>query len=215
MKSKVYNPFTFLGVIISLFGITCINLVFKTFFGIQLNDGQMMARELLILALVAFLCFYIIPKEKLTLASIGLHDRHWGKSILWAIGLALVLLAALFACIELCKTFGFTFVNQKSWTKLSKLVVAFITLRAGIAEEVFCRGYLLERFATITGRKWIALALSVILFGLLHYAQGPAGMITSMVGGLILSLFYFWKKDLKANIVAHFLVDFIPNVLLN
>jgi len=215
MKSKIYNPFTLLGVIISLFGISCINLVFKNFFGIQLNDGQMMARELLILALVAFLCFYIIPKEKLTLASIGLHDRHWGKSILWAIGLALVLLVALFACIELCKAFGLTFVSQNSWARLSKPVVAFITLRAGVAEEVFCRGYLLERLTSITGKKWVALCLSVIPFGLLHYSQGPAGIITTMVGGLILSLFYFWKRDLKVNIVAHFLVDFIPNILLN
>jgi len=215
MKSKVYNPFTLLGVIISLFGITCINLFFKIFFGIQLNDGQMMARELLIFGLVGFLCFFIIPKEKLQLISIGLHHKHWGKSILWAIGLALVLLVALFACIELCKAFGLAFISQNSWARLSKPVVAFITLRAGVAEEVFCRGYLLERLTSITGKKWLALCLSVIPFGLLHYSQGPAGIITTMVGGLILSLFYFWKKDLKANIIAHFLVDFIPNILLN
>lgn len=215
MKSKIYNTFTFVGLFISLFGITFINLIFKHFMGNQLNDGQMMARELLIFGLVGFLCFFIIPKEKLQLISIGLHHKHWGKSILWAIGLALFLLVALFACIELCKAFGLTFVSQNSWARLSKPVVAFITLRAGVAEEVFCRGYLLERLTSITGKKWLALCLSVIPFGLLHYSQGPAGIITTMVGGLILSLFYFWKKDLKANIIAHFLVDFIPNILLN
>ena len=215
MKSKNYNPFTFLGLFISLFGITSISLTFKYFIGNQLNDGQMMARELLILALVAFLCFYIIKKEKLQLNSIGLHNKHWGKSILWAIGLAIVLLMSLLACVEICKTFGLNFESQKPWAKLSKPVVAFITFRAGVAEEVFCRGYLLERFTSITGKKWIALCLSVIPFGLLHYSQGPVGMITALVGGLILSLFYFWKRDLKVNIISHFLVDFIPNVLLN
>lgn len=215
MKPKIYNPFTFLGIFISLFGITFITLVFRHVMGNQLNDGQMMARELLILALVAFLCFYIIPKEKLQLDSIGLNSNHWGKSVLWAIGLAIILLFALLACVELCKAFGLTFESQKPWARLSKPVVAFITLRAGIAEDVFSRGYLLERFTSITGKKWIALCLSVIPFGLMHYSQGPAGVITAMVGGLILSLFYFWKRDLKVNIIAHFLVDFIPNVLLN
>lgn len=25
---------------------------------------------------------------------------------------------------------------------------------------------------------------------------------------------YIWKRDLKANIIAHFIVDFVPNVLI-
>lgn len=30
----------------------------------------------------------------------------------------------------------------------------------------------------------------------------------------ILTAFYLWRRDLIATIFAHFLVDFIPNVLL-
>jgi len=31
--------------------------------------------------------------------------------------------------------------------------------------------------------------------------------------GAILSAFYLWRRDLVANIIGHFLVDFVANVL--
>jgi len=35
-----------------------------------------------------------------------------------------------------------------------------------------------------------------------------------LVLGAALTAFYLWKRDLLAAIIAHFLVDFIPNVAL-
>lgn len=211
---KVPNNYTWIGLIISFISISLINYVFKSFFGNQLNNGVMMARELIIFAFVGLLCFFIIPKEGLKLDSIGLHNRHWGKSLLWALGLAIVLFIVLLGCVELSKVFGWKFGESKSFNKLSLPVVAFVTVRAGVAEDIFYRGYLLERLTTITGKKWIALVLSTVPFGLFHYQQGYAGILIATMAGIVLSLFYFWKRDLKANIIAHFLVDFIPNVLL-
>lgn len=208
------NRFTWIGIFLSMFSITAINLVFKSIFGNQLNDGQMLIKELLIFGMVGFLLFYIIPKEKLDLSSIGLHNRHWGRSLLLAVGIFVVCIAALLGCIEISKLFGWKFGESKAFDLLSKPIIAFITLRAGVAEEVFMRGFLLERFTTITGKKWMAFLLSTIPFGLLHYPQGYAGILIATVAGGILALFYFWKKDLKANIIAHFLIDFIPNVLM-
>jgi uncharacterized protein len=73
---------------------------------------------------------------------------------------------------------------------------------------------LLERLSAITGKKWIAFLLSTIPFGLLHFHQGYTGILIATVAGGIFALFYFWKKDLKSNIIAHFLIDYIPNVIL-
>jgi membrane protease YdiL (CAAX protease family) len=39
-------------------------------------------------------------------------------------------------------------------------------------------------------------------------------MLIALVLGGILTGFYLWKRNLVANIFAHFLIDFIPNVLL-
>ena len=117
------------------------------------------------------------------------------------------------ACVEFSKFVGWKFGESKSFDLLSKPVITLITIRAGVAEEIFMRGYLLERFTSITGKKWVAFLMSTIPFGLLHYPQGYAGILISTVAGGIFALFYFWKKDLKSNIIAHFLIDFIPNVL--
>jgi membrane protease YdiL (CAAX protease family) len=40
-----------------------------------------------------------------------------------------------------------------------------------------------------------------------------AGVFLALVLGAILTGFYLWKRNLLAVIVAHFMVDFIPNIL--
>jgi membrane protease YdiL (CAAX protease family) len=110
---------------------------------------------------------------------------------------------------------GWSFGESKAFDALSLWTITLVTIRAGVAEEVFMRGYLLERLTTISASKWMAGGLSLIPFALLHYpGQGWAGVLVSFLAGLVLTLFYFWKRDLKANIIAHFLVDFIPNVVV-
>ncbi len=208
------NSYTWIGIILSMFSITGINLVFKSFYGDQLCDVQMITKEVLIFGMVGLLLFYIIPREKLTLDSIGLHNRHWKKSLLLAAVVFVVCIAAMLVCVEFSKFVGWTFGESKSFDLLSKPVIAFITIRAGVAEEIFMRGFLLERFTALTRKKWMAFLLSTIPFGLLHYPQGYAGILISTVAGGLFALFYFWKKDLKSNIIAHFMIDFIPNVLL-
>lgn len=42
---------------------------------------------------------------------------------------------------------------------------------------------------------------------------GPVNVLVAFTLGGILTLFYLWRRDLVANIIAHFLVDFIANVV--
>jgi membrane protease YdiL (CAAX protease family) len=93
-------------------------------------------------------------------------------------------------------------------------VTTLAVVRAGISEEVLYRGYAIERLQAITGSKWVAAGVSLVLFAGFHFRQGWAGMLLALVLGAVLTAFYLWKRDLLANMVGHFLVDFIPNVLL-
>ncbi len=212
-QNQKVNYFTWFGLIISQFGISTINEIFYAIYGSPLNNGQMIVKELLILGLVALLLFYIIKKENLTIASIGLHFTNWRQTLIWVPILVLVGFALMLGCIEISKLFGWKFGESTAFDKLSKLTITLITLRAGIAEEVFMRGFVLERVTAISGKKWIAFFISTLLFGLLHYSQGYAGILIATAAGAMFALFYFWKRDLKTNIIAHFLIDFIPNVL--
>lgn len=211
---RANSIYTWIGIVLSIFSITVLNLTFSKIYGSQLSDAQMVFRELLIFACVGLLLFYILPKEGNSLESIGLHNRHWAKSLIWVLPLLMVVVAAILGCLEIARVFGWKFGESNAFDLLSKPVIALITIRAGVAEEVFMRGFLLERFTQITGKKWAAFLLSTVPFGLLHYQQGYAGILIATVAGGIFALFYFWKRDLKTNIIAHFLIDFIPNVFL-
>ena len=86
--------------------------------------------------------------------------------------------------------------------------------RAGIAEEVFYRGYAIERIEALTGNRAIAAAVPLLIFAGSHFSQGCAGILITFVIGAIATAIYLWKRNLLILIIAHFMVDFIPNVLL-
>jgi len=44
--------------------------------------------------------------------------------------------------------------------------------------------------------------------------QGPAGILIAFVLGEIRTLLYVKRRDLARNMITHFTVDFVPNVLL-
>jgi membrane protease YdiL (CAAX protease family) len=209
------NFFTYLGIVLSYATISGVNWIFKTYNSGYLNNTQVIAKESIILGLVVVLCWVIIPKENQDLESIGLHRRHWGKSLLLALGMGVLSVAAILMAVLISQQVGWSFGESKAFDKLSLWTVTLVVIRAGVAEEVFMRGFLLERLKSISGSTSVAVVLSLIPFALLHYAgQGWAGVLVSFAAGGVLTWFYLWKRDLKANIIAHFAIDFIPNVLL-
>lgn len=211
MKTSPYTP---IGLLISYFSITALSIVFANLFGEQLTSLQAIARELLIFGCVGILFFIILKKEKLTLNSIGLHNRHWGKSMLYVLIGLLFSIGGIALSLWLCQLLGWEFGTSTAFDKLSPLAIFIIVLRAGIAEEVFMRGYIFERLTGFFNNKWAAALLSTIPFALLHYKQGYAGILISFVLGAILMGMYMWKRDLKSNIITHFTIDFVPNLLL-
>jgi len=86
--------------------------------------------------------------------------------------------------------------------------LVFAAMTAGIAEETLFRGYAFERVAELTG-SYAA--------GRLHHNRlvradhlrlwGWGPVVAFMVSGGALTLFYAWREDLLANIVAHAIVD--------
>ncbi|MCB0669871.1 MAG: CPBP family intramembrane metalloprotease [Saprospiraceae bacterium] len=212
MSAKT-NYFTGLGLLISYTTITLVNWIFKTYSGEMLTNVQAVSKELIILGMVGVLFLVIRYGEKQGLGSIGLYAQFFGRSVLRALLLAVLVVAIVAFALLICQQVGWSFGESHTFDQLSLWTVTLIVIRAGVAEEVFMRGFLLERLSALTGSKWVAASLSLIPFALLHYpGQGWAGVLVSFWAGAVLTWFYFWKRDLKANIMAHFLVDFIPNV---
>jgi membrane protease YdiL (CAAX protease family) len=51
------------------------------------------------------------------------------------------------------------------------------------------------------------------IFAVAHWTGGAANILIALVLGAILAGFYLWRRDLVANMIGHFLVDFVGNVL--
>lgn len=83
-----------------------------------------------------------------------------------------------------------------------------LVTRAAVAEETLFRGYPIERLKEWTGSRFIAGAVSVAAFTYAHLASwGGAQLIIACYGGVLLAILYLWRRNLWANMIAHWIAD--------
>ena len=56
------------------------------------------------------------------------------------------------------------------------------------------------------------MVIPLTIFGVAHWTGGWANILIALALGVILSVFYVWWRDLVANMIAYFLVDFMGNI---
>lgn len=207
-----HKTFTWIGILITYCTLPFTGMLFRYFFGEEMDDGPFILKELINLAMVGLLLWIVLRKEQLPLATIGISRRPWKETALWTALIFVATLAAILLTLALVHALGLSFGESKAFDKLSAFSITLVCLRAGIAEEVFMRGFQLERWNTLLNNKWLATALSLLPFALLHYTQGLAGILISFAAGAVLSAMYWWKRNLPANMIAHFLIDFMANI---
>lgn len=103
-----------------------------------------------------------------------------------------------------------------------KMTMLFIVLSwtlAAFGEELFWRGYLMNRVADVFGRTNAAFIVSLVIvnivFGLAHGYQGLTGWIEEGLAGLFLGLMYLRTgRNLCVPIIAHGVSDTIDMVLM-
>lgn len=94
--------------------------------------------------------------------------------------------------------------------KNNYFLMFFTCVTAGITEELFFRGYLLPRLQLIMKNTKLAIILSSLLFGLMHYGYGTlVQMIGPAVIGLVLAFQYHKYQSIKVVILCHFLWDLL------
>jgi CAAX protease family protein len=204
---------TIVGLLIALFGIPVIISGYYVLAPDPKASEWIVVRELVILALTAVLMWVVVSGERKPLSSIGLRFDGLGRSLAWGVGLAIAAFAGLVICLGIYGVLGIHYGEGAAISRA--LPVTLLTVvRAGISEELFYRGYAIERLQSLTGSRWIAGLVPLVMFAGFHYRQGVPGMVLALVIGAIFTAFYLWKRNLVAAIIAHFLVDFVPNVLV-
>jgi membrane protease YdiL (CAAX protease family) len=202
---------TWIGLFLSLFGILLIRQIFLFFGPTPATVLSTVWKEVLIWISAAALLVLVRRGERLPWRSIGLGTSPWWKSILWGLVSAAACLAVGGVLVYLT---GFG--HGPTAAALEKLplgLVAMIVLRAGVVEELFYRGYAMERLQALGLGRWLAAAIPLVIFGIGHWTGGAANILVALALGAILTVFYLWRRDLVANMIGHWLVDFLTNVL--
>jgi membrane protease YdiL (CAAX protease family) len=100
---------------------------------------------------------------------------------------------------------------------LSGLPAWFLALDVVIvaaSEEWLYRGYAIERLQALTGRPWLAGAISLVVFALAHLPLwGPGVALSTLVSGGLLTALYLWRRDVLFLILAHVATDLYGLVL--
>ncbi len=104
------------------------------------------------------------------------------------------------------------------WRLLVLIVISWTT--AGFGEEIIWRGFFMKQIARLFDEQkrssWvIGLVLTSIVFGLVHYHQGPGGMLGTGFVGLVYGLVYLLSgRNLWVPIIAHGLTGSISFIVL-
>jgi CAAX protease family protein len=208
--SNKVSPATWAGLAISLFAMVAIRQLF-VFFIPETTFASAVLKEALIWVSAVALIVIIRRGEHLPMTSIGLGTARWWKSILWGFVIAVVS-AVVVGALAYLTHYGHG-PGSAAFEKLPLWLITAIVFRAGVVEELFYRGYAIERLQLIgLGRFW-SVAIPLVIFSLGHWSGGAANILIAFTAGLILTGFYLWRRDLVANMIGHGLVDFVANVL--
>ncbi|MGV8845407.1 CPBP family intramembrane glutamic endopeptidase [Tessaracoccus sp.] len=145
-----------------------------------------------------------------------IHRRLHGREFTWlvsvqpgwrvrylvvCVGVAVVVLnAALWASFVLgMPSFG---PPQAGWVWFLLVLLLTSPLQA-VAEEVFFRGYLLQAIGSASGRAWVGIVATALLFAFFHGSQSPALFAHRFVFGLLAGWLVLRTGGLEAGIAAH------------
>jgi len=159
----------------------------------------------------------VILWEKQSLSSIGLHWQ-W-RSVAWGFLLTVIMILVTAPLGDWALRQSALPGLESGFAKLAKMPVWFLVVAAvtaGIVEETLYRGYAIERLALFTGNYWLAGLLAWIAFGLVHapfWGWGP--VLQMMIAGMPILVFYIWRQDLLACIIAHAVTDIVGLIILS
>jgi len=201
---------TWVGLFIALFGILIVRAAVYAFYPPNSFPAAAWRESLNWVCAIALLLI-IRFGEHLPFRSVGIGRASIKSSLAWGGIIAVVCAVLAFAIAAFTHYTGGS--SGAAFAKLPLWLITLIVLRAGVLEELFYRGYAIERLVALGLNRFWAGIIPLLIFGVAHWTGGWANIVIALVLGAVLTLFYLRRRDLVANIFGHFLVDFISNVL--
>ena len=158
------------------------------------------------LALVGFVRIV----ERRPFSSIGLNRPTWKTGVFGIVGAAAMVAGMATIYIVIFPVLGVS-ANESMTASIKSMPLwfrIFLILRAAAFEELFYRGFMIERLTELTRLRWPAALVSLGAFTLAHVnGWGWAHLMIAGFGGIVLTMLYLIRKDLACNMLAHFVTD--------
>lgn len=149
--------------------------------------------------------------------AMGLTFMAWPRLLLWTGGLSLAALALLggFHVFRKMADIRETPILKQLLpvTRRERAMFVFLSMAAGIGEEIAYRGFLIPALTVVTGSTPGALLLSSAVFGLLHAYQGWLGIARTAALGLVLAVSLLVSGSLWPAVFAHAIVDVLAGLV--
>jgi membrane protease YdiL (CAAX protease family) len=172
--------------------------------------GSLLGSEVLWWAAVIVLLLYIALVERRPFSSVGFR-----RPGIVDIALATIAGILLVAGIVLIYAVIFPLLHLKmNAGEMQKLLQTpfwyrfILVTRAAVAEELLFRGYPIPRLSEWAGSRWFAAVISWLAFTYAHLSSwGAPQLIVAGYGGVVLTVLYLWRRNLWANMLAHWIGD--------
>lgn len=164
---------------------------------------------------------WLILKKKTNAKEIGLHRLpNWLEVLTSPVAFVVYIICSAII-VNVTQTFLLPFLNYEQpqvtgfegISQQYEYILAFITLViiAPVAEEILFRGYLLGKLRKFAP-TWIAIVVSSLLFGLVHF--NPSVSVDTFVLGLVLAWMTVKTKSLWPAILIHMIKNGLAFYLL-
>ena len=227
MEFNIKNPLHIFALLVLLFVFFLLFVLpILSFFGVspsvQTVNIELTEPLILLSSIITILIFvgtpliwYVLVNRfsiREMLHNLKLRSEGIDSAFLWGVVAAIAMLIIVLGVGFLLYSLG---VDQENLSnikdlagKLSILSMLFIIVFQSISEEIFFRGFLLEKIDSFAGEK-IAIFTTAILFGLAHLSYGKIyPTIMPMVMGVLLGYIVFKTKNLYSAIIAHMIFNF-------
>jgi membrane protease YdiL (CAAX protease family) len=181
-------------------------LIRNVFLPNQANEIHVRTAIIIEWLILFLLLLYWIPRvEKKSLESIGFRNFNWRH--LW-VGVLVFVIASIALIVSgiVLEANGLQPIRSlQPVLKTYSFITLFGLFMTGtILEEIFYRGYLIERLSGLLSRQWLAGIISWIAFSLVHlkfFGIGPTIDVSILSAALV--LLYIKERSIWPCIVAH------------
>jgi membrane protease YdiL (CAAX protease family) len=88
-------------------------------------------------------------------------------------------------------------------TALENFLWILVSITAGFCEEIQSRGYLQQQLHALSGNVVVAVLAQALVFGLMHSYKGWKQVVVIAALGVLYGTLAAWRKNLRANMIAH------------